>query len=96
MRGINKVYLGWGNPKSAFSIVGHDVVVLTDPANNAHTVLEGQAAIDFRTDMTDLNNHLFGIRSSAKAAALIESVPAHPHELTAYDAVFYRHFKSCN
>ncbi|MEP3667724.1 MAG: hypothetical protein ABJN42_13450 [Roseibium sp.] len=91
MQGINKTYLGWGNPRSAFLVQDHDIVVLTDAEKSC--VLQGQSARDFRAELTDLSHHLCGVKSSAKAAKLLAEVPSDRHNLNVHNAIFDRHFK---
>lgn len=90
MRGVNSIYLGWGNPRAAISIIGHDVVVLTDGDKSA--VLQGDTATRFRTDTSALTNHICGVKKSRDIARFLSSVPSDPHKVTAYDAIFDRYF----
>jgi hypothetical protein len=68
---MDSVYLGYSNPRKAYVLRGHDIVVLKDV--DAAVVLQGKHASEFIRSVSDLTHHTCGVRKTETARALLES-----------------------
>ncbi len=78
MRDARSIYLGWGNAsRKAVAINGHDVVVLM--RGQQYTILEEQRARSFLTKISQVSEHLCGIRQHewvSSAASMVSKSDA--------------------
>ena len=93
MRGVDFIYLGWANPRQAFTFPNlapdQQLVVLINGQLSA--TLHGFHAVDFRNHIRELTHHLTGVKRSDRMAALV----AKTDDITgAYNAIFDDYWRS--
>lgn len=92
MTPASKLFLGWQNPKSAIAIKGQDIVVLIDEHDKS-CVLQGDEALEFKTKLAQINNHLEGFQSYHWVHQEILKQPQGRHHLPLYNSLFERYFQ---
>lgn len=86
MRDARSVYLGYGNTsRRAVAINGHDIVVLL--RGQQSTVLEGAQAVLFLRSVSEVTDHMCGVRRSQRIESMAAMVGLSRSD-EVYDAIF--------
>jgi hypothetical protein len=91
MKGIQSIYLGWGNLRRAFTFdnLQTPLVVLIDGHQSA--VLHDSNAMDFKKHIQELNRHLMGFTHSERMADLVRKTDK---DTGAYNTIFDDYWRS--
>lgn len=81
------VYLGWGNPRSAFSWGAHDLIILTDEHGEELRILRGELAAEARSLFRRTTEYLCGIGPRPEGIPDKNEVGDH-RDLVLYNQIF--------